>query len=106
MGEAPVWSVIIPAWEAQEAIGRCLRSLVEQRNAPPFEVLVVDSSATDATRRVVEQIRPDLPGLHYHHLDQRAFPATKQRPSAMQRTERQLQHRRSPRRLGVVANPW
>ena len=74
MAYAPVWSVIIPAWEAQEAIGRCLRSLVEQRNAPPFEVLVVDSSATDATRRVVEEILPDLTGLDYHHLDQRSYP--------------------------------
>ena len=84
MKGAPVWSVIIPAWEAQETIGSCLRSLVAQRGAPEFEVLVVDSSTTAATRAVVEEMSPELPGLHYHPLQERAFPGVARNADAAQ----------------------
>ena len=90
MKGAPVWSVIIPAWEAQETIGSCLRSLVAQRGAPEFEVLVVDSSTTAATRAVVEEMSPELPGLHYHPLQERAFPGVARNAGAAQARGRWL----------------
>ena len=74
MADLPAWSIVIPAWEAVGTIGSCLRSLTEQRGAPSFEVLVVDSSPGTATEEVVRKLASQFPDLHYLHLKQRAFP--------------------------------
>jgi glycosyltransferase involved in cell wall biosynthesis len=47
--EAPEISVVIPAYGAERTIAACLASLTGQRNAPRFEVIVVDSSPDDRT---------------------------------------------------------
>lgn len=72
----PAVSVIIPAYQAQDTIGDCLASLAAQAGAPPFEVIVVDSSPGDATAQVVERARRERPEieLRYEHLATRAFP--------------------------------
>ncbi|MEX2253448.1 MAG: glycosyltransferase family A protein [Thermoleophilaceae bacterium] len=46
-------SVIIPARNAAETIGRTLSALADQRYDGEFEVLVVDDESTDRTREVV-----------------------------------------------------
>ena len=74
MSDRPAWSVVIPAWEASATIGACLRSLADQVDAPSFEVIVVDSSAGDATRGAVAKFAEELRGLEYRHLEERAFP--------------------------------
>jgi cellulose synthase/poly-beta-1,6-N-acetylglucosamine synthase-like glycosyltransferase len=48
-------SVVIPARNAGATIAACLRSLLEQRDAPArYEVIVADDGSTDDTRRVAE----------------------------------------------------
>ena len=42
-------TVIIPARDAAETIEATLQGLSEQRDAPPFEVIVVDSGSSDGT---------------------------------------------------------
>lgn len=50
---SPVVSVIIPAYNAEDSIGDCLRALFAQRESPPpYEVIVVDDGSTDATAAV------------------------------------------------------
>lgn len=48
-------SVIVPARNAAETIGRTLAALAAQRDAPAFEVIVVDSGSCDATVTVAER---------------------------------------------------
>ena len=75
-GTVPVLSIVIPAHEAQGTIGDCLDALAAQHGAPPFEVIVVDSSPGDAAvAYVAERARrhPSL-ALRCEHLAARAFP--------------------------------
>ena len=48
---APLVSVIVPAYNAQDSLGATLESLLAQDYAP-FEIVVVDDGSTDATRAV------------------------------------------------------
>lgn len=59
----PDASVIIPARNAAGTIGRQLLALAGQTGPETIEIIVVDDSSTDSTRRVVESFRTSLPGL-------------------------------------------
>ena len=45
MTPRPAITVIVPHFEAAEALARCLASLAAQEEAPPFEVIVVDNGS-------------------------------------------------------------
>ena len=47
-------SVVIATKDRSRALARALRSLELQRDAPVFEVVVVDNGSTDATPAIVE----------------------------------------------------
>ena len=52
---APFVSIIVPARNEQETIGRCLESLTNQAyDADRFEIIVVDDHSTDRTVQAVE----------------------------------------------------
>lgn len=53
-------SVIIPCHQAAATLPLQLRALTSQRDAPPFELLIVDNRSTDALRAVVDAYRPRL----------------------------------------------
>jgi glycosyltransferase involved in cell wall biosynthesis len=53
-------SVIVPTYNEERFIGRCLRSLAASRTALAFEVLVMDGGSEDGTRREVEEVRDEL----------------------------------------------
>jgi GT2 family glycosyltransferase len=61
---------VIPAWRARATIERCLRALADQRGAPPFEVVLVDSSDDDTA----ELARRALPDLRLLQLPERTLP--------------------------------
>ncbi|MEI7998225.1 MAG: glycosyltransferase [Candidatus Omnitrophota bacterium] len=46
-------SVIVPAYNAQDTIGKTLRALIEQDYSQTFEIIVVDDGSTDQTADVV-----------------------------------------------------
>jgi glycosyltransferase involved in cell wall biosynthesis len=46
-------SVVVSARDAEATIGATLDGLLEQRDAPPFEVIVVDNGSRDATPEIV-----------------------------------------------------
>lgn len=56
-GGAPAVSVIVPARNEEQSLGRCLESLVAQQGVT-FEILVVDDGSTDRTRAIAESFAP------------------------------------------------
>lgn len=48
-------SVVIPAYNEEALIARCLASLAAQSCSVPFEVILVDNGSTDATRAIAER---------------------------------------------------
>jgi glycosyltransferase involved in cell wall biosynthesis len=50
----PRVSVVIPAWNASDTLGRALAALAAQDLAEPYEVVVVDNGSDDATGALAE----------------------------------------------------
>jgi glycosyltransferase involved in cell wall biosynthesis len=65
-------SVIIPSYRSAATIGACLRALLAQRDAPAYEIIVVDSSP-DETAAIV---RRDFPQVRLIERAQQTDPAT------------------------------
>ena len=55
-------SMIVPAYNAEAAIGQCLDSLLAQRLAVSSEIIVVNDGSTDGTARILEKYatRPEI----------------------------------------------
>jgi len=78
-------SVIIPAFNEQLVIGRCLASLVESKlPKAAFEVILVDNGSIDRTLEVVRSFQSDLhltiltqPGVHISALRNRGAAAAR-----------------------------
>lgn len=65
-------SVVIPVYNGEATIERCLESVLAQRAPFAFEVIVADSS-TDRTPDIVAE---RFPGVRLVRLERRAFPGT------------------------------
>lgn len=48
-------SVIVPTWNEEKYLHKCLRSLKEQAGNRPIEVVVVDGGSTDRTAEIAEE---------------------------------------------------
>lgn len=49
MYSKPVISVIVPAYNEEQCIGRCIKALRMQQADVPYEIIVVDNNSTDDT---------------------------------------------------------
>jgi GT2 family glycosyltransferase len=58
---SPAISVVVPCWRSEATIGRCIASLRAQEGAPPFEVVVVDSSPDEGTSLAARAANPPGP---------------------------------------------
>ena len=65
----PIVSVIVPCFNSEHTIRRCLNALLEQNTSTPYDVTVVDSSL-DETPRIVQK---EFPSVRLIHLDTRTF---------------------------------
>jgi hypothetical protein len=60
-------SVIVPTWNGEKYLPRCVLSLVDQRDTEPFEIIVVDGGSADQTVEIAEKyagkvlVKPGLP---------------------------------------------
>jgi glycosyltransferase involved in cell wall biosynthesis len=67
MGVAMDVSVIVPTWNEEKYLPKCLVSLANQKDAEPFEVIVVDGGSTDRTVELAEKyaskvlVKPGMP---------------------------------------------
>ena len=60
----PLISFIVPAYNAEDTIERCLRSVVGQRHGS-YELIVVDDGSTDSTKKIVQSI--GCKKIKYYH---------------------------------------
>jgi glycosyltransferase involved in cell wall biosynthesis len=51
----PIISVIVPAYNEENYISKCLSALGQQVSAPPYEVIVINNCSTDGTVQVAKQ---------------------------------------------------
>jgi len=65
----PTLTVIIPCYNSERTIRKCLNSIISQQTEVEFDVIVVDSSS-DQTARIVED---EFPSVRLIKLNERAF---------------------------------
>jgi chlorobactene glucosyltransferase len=58
----PTVSILVPARNEEECIGRCIQSLLDQ-DYPAYEVIVLDDQSSDGTHDLLERIASDQPRL-------------------------------------------
>ena len=46
---SPMFSMIVPAFNAESTLARCIASIACQTEAPPFEIIIVDDGSSDKT---------------------------------------------------------
>ena len=64
--KTPSISVIIPTYNQEKWIGRCLRSLLNQRmKRDAYEIIVVDDGSTDRTSFALELFRDEISLIKY-----------------------------------------
>ncbi len=55
MKKQSLLSIVIPAYNEENFLPRCLDSLREQVDAPPYEIIVVDNNSDDATPSIAKK---------------------------------------------------
>jgi GT2 family glycosyltransferase len=63
LAPAPLCSIVIPTYNGQELLGRCLASLARHRPPGPqwaIEIVVADDASTDGTTEWLARARPDV----------------------------------------------
>lgn len=73
-----IFTVVIPAYNAENTISRCLQSVLSQTYSP-YEVIVVDDNSRDETRREVFLLESNFKAhgiiLRYIYLDKNTGPS-------------------------------
>ena len=54
-------SVVIPAYNEEHTISKCLDSLNKQKTSEKFEIIVVDNASTDRTAEVLKNYKSQVP---------------------------------------------
>ena len=54
-------SIIIPAYNAEANIERCLNSILDQDFHNDFEIIVVNDGSTDSTQSILEKYQAQYP---------------------------------------------
>ncbi|ORA16090.1 hypothetical protein BST12_21115 [Mycobacterium angelicum] len=70
--EFPSVSIVIPAYNEERFIGRCLESCLDQTSIPD-EIIVVNNKSTDATASIVRWYQSQYPHIDIRLLDQNEY---------------------------------
>lgn len=65
MHDDPRISVIVPVYNDPEGLWDTLDSLSDQKNPPPYEIIVIDNDSTDGTPQVIEEFEREQPDIVY-----------------------------------------
>ena len=57
----PLISIIVPVFNQEKYLGRCLRSLIKQKFvSEDFEIIVINDGSTDHSYKVAETCKNDI----------------------------------------------
>jgi putative flippase GtrA len=71
---APVLDVVVPVYNEEHDLGRCVRKLhayLETRFPYPFRITIADNASTDGTWAIAQDLERSLPGVIARHLDEK-----------------------------------
>lgn len=77
-GVEPQLSVVLPTYNRATLLRRTLASLVQQRNPPPFEVIVADDGSADDSKQVATEFRDRL-AIRYLYQEDEGYRVAKAR---------------------------
>lgn len=60
-------SIIVPAYNVEKRISKCLKSILFQKTNYLFEVLVINDGSTDGTAKVISEFEDNYPNLKVIH---------------------------------------
>ena len=63
------FSVIVPAFNAEKTIGRCLDSLIKQIKGHSAEIIVINDGSTDDTEMIVREYQQRFPMILYDYQE-------------------------------------
>jgi glycosyltransferase involved in cell wall biosynthesis len=72
MSQQPSVAIVIPAYNEERFIGKCLESCIDQTSAPD-EIIVVNNKSTDNTASIVRRYQEDNPHIDIRLLDQNVY---------------------------------
>lgn len=69
--------IVVPAYNAELFIKRCLSSIDEQNHGGPFELFLIDDCSTDSTGTLMDEFEymSDVPTVVHHNWENRKMPA-------------------------------
>ncbi len=73
LDRGPRVAVDMPAWNAERHIGEAIASLLAQRGAARFDIIVADDGSTDGTRALVQSIATTAPEVRLLVLPHRGI---------------------------------
>jgi glycosyltransferase involved in cell wall biosynthesis len=71
MVTAPTVSIVIPAYNEEAKLERCLRAAINQ-TVPAMEIIVVDNLSTDATNHIAKRLAREHPAAGIRVIEQTA----------------------------------
>lgn len=72
MSKLPSVAIVIPAYNEEEAIGKCLDACVNQ-TSPAEEIIIVNNKSTDSTVEIVKQYQKEYPDRNIRLLNQNKY---------------------------------
>lgn len=73
MEENIIISVVVPVYNVQKYIARCMDSLVGQTFQKPYEIIVIDDGSTDDSIKIVEEYQKEYSNIIIHHQENRGL---------------------------------
>lgn len=64
MGDFPLVSVIVPAYNSDKTLGKCVESVVQQVYKQ-LDIIVVNDGSTDGTELLCKRLKLDIPNFRY-----------------------------------------
>ena len=79
MAETSAISVIVPVYNVEQYLGRCLRSLTDQTALARMEIVLVDDGSTDGGGRMCDEFANSRPDVRVKVVHQKDFQIVKHR---------------------------